>query len=104
MPVLEKVGVPVQQLLHGVNQAIDKLPKVAGGGAQPGLSSALQKVLDQAFKEAENFKDEYCLYGAPAAGADRAKSDPVQSMLTALGANACGDSEGAAARCAGRSG
>ncbi len=60
VPVLEKVGVPVEQLLHGVNQAIDKLPKVSGGGAQPGLSSALQKVLDQAFKEAENFKDEYC--------------------------------------------
>ena len=58
LPVLEKVGVPVEQMLAGVNSAIQKLPKVQGG-AQPGMSAALNKVLDQAFKEAENFKDEY---------------------------------------------
>src|ERR1700688_5333868 len=45
VPVLEKVGVPVEQLLHGVHQAIEKLPKVSGGSAQPSLSAALQKVL-----------------------------------------------------------
>src|SRR6202012_5287372 len=59
IPVLDKVGVPIEQLLAGVNAAITKLPKVQGG-TQPGLSSALQKVLEQAFREAENFKDEYC--------------------------------------------
>src|SRR5271154_4909082 len=58
IPVLEKIGVPVEQLLSGVNEAIEKLPKVQGGG-QPGLSNALQKVLEQGFKEAENFKDEF---------------------------------------------
>ena len=52
VPVLEKIGVPVQQLLAGVNAAVDKLPKVQGGG-QPGLGQAAQKVIDQAFKEAE---------------------------------------------------
>ena len=69
IPVLEKVGVPVEQLLSGVNAAIAKLPKVQGAAAQPGLSNALQKVLEQAFKEAENFKDEYCFDGASVAGA-----------------------------------
>src|SRR5258708_17770849 len=59
LPVLEKVGVPVEQLLAGVNAAITKLPKVQGAAAQPGLSQSLQKVLEQGFKEAENFKDEY---------------------------------------------
>jgi ATP-dependent Clp protease ATP-binding subunit ClpB len=59
IPVLEKVGVPVEQMLTGVNAAIARLPKVHGG-AQPGMSNALNKVLEQAFKEAENFKDEYC--------------------------------------------
>jgi ATP-dependent Clp protease ATP-binding subunit ClpB len=59
LPVLEKVGVPVQQLLAGMNAAIEKLPKVQGSNAQPGMSGALQKVMEQAFKEAENFKDEY---------------------------------------------
>src|ERR1700722_928781 len=59
LPVLEKVGVPVEQLLAGVNAAITKLPKVQGSNAQPGMAVALTKVLEQAFKEAENFKDEY---------------------------------------------
>src|SRR6202042_3857674 len=56
IPVLEKVGVPVEQLLSGVNSAIQKLPKVRGGG-RPGLSNALQKVLEQGFKGGGNFKD-----------------------------------------------
>ena len=58
LPVLEGAGVRVQELLHGANAAISKLPKVSGG-AQPGMSSALTKVLDRASKEAENFKDDY---------------------------------------------
>ena len=36
IPVLEKVGVPVEQLLSGVNSAIAKLPKVQGGGSSRG--------------------------------------------------------------------
>src|SRR5947209_160492 len=58
LPVLEGAGVRVQELLSGVNQAISKLPKVSGG-TQPGMSSALQKVLDRASKEAETFKDDF---------------------------------------------
>ena len=57
--VLEKLGVPVQQLLSEVNTAIGKLPKVSGSSAQPAMSAVLNKVLDQAFKEAADFKDEY---------------------------------------------
>src|ERR1700748_3204212 len=59
LPVLEKLGVAVQQLLSGTPPAIDKLPKVQGSAAQPGLGNALTKILDQAFKEADNFKDDY---------------------------------------------
>ena len=54
LPVLEGAGVRVQELLHGANAAIAKLPKVSGG-TQPGMSQALTKVLDRASKEAENF-------------------------------------------------
>ena len=89
IPVLEKVGVPVEQLLSGVNSAISKLPKVQGG-SQPGLSAALQKVLEQGFKEAENFKDDYVstehLLLALAKAPGVAKNDAVQSALAALGA------------------
>ena len=42
-----------------MNSAIQKLPKVQGG-TQPGMSGAMTKVLEQAFHEAANFKDEYC--------------------------------------------
>jgi ATP-dependent Clp protease ATP-binding subunit ClpB len=85
IPVLEKIGVPVEQLLSGVNSAIEKLPKVQGG-AQPGLSSALQKVLEQGFKEADNFKDDYVSTEHLLLALSKAKGDPVQSALAALGA------------------
>jgi len=85
IPVLEKVGVPVEQLLSGVNSAIAKLPKVQGGG-QPGMSGALQKVLEQGFKEAESFKDDYVSTEHLLLALSRAKGDAVQTALTALGA------------------
>jgi ATP-dependent Clp protease ATP-binding subunit ClpB len=85
IPVLEKIGVPVEQLLSGVNSAVEKLPKVQGGGQQPGLSNALQKVLEQGFKEAENFKDEYVSTEHLLLALSKAKNDPVQLALAALG-------------------
>ena len=85
IPVLEKIGVPVEQLLTGVNSAIEKLPKVQGG-AQPGMSSALQKVLEQGFKEAENFKDDYVSTEHLLLALSKAKNDPVQMALAAFGA------------------
>src|ERR1017187_1508469 len=57
--VLEKIGVPTERLEHDLHQIEEKLPRVAGAAAQPGVSQALNKVLDQAFREATNFKDEY---------------------------------------------
>jgi len=84
IPVLEKVGVPVEQLLSGVNAAITKLPKVQGGG-QPGMSAALQKVIEQGFKEAENFKDDYVSTEHLLLALSKAKNDPVQLALAALG-------------------
>src|ERR1700722_8424606 len=90
IPVLDKVGVPVEQLLSGVNSAIEKLPKVQGG-TQPGLSAALQKVLEQAFKEAENCKDDYVstehlLLALSKTPKTAGQNDPVQLALAAHGA------------------
>ena len=84
IPVLEKVGVPVEQLLSGVNSAIAKLPKVQGGG-QPGMSAALQKTLEQAFKEAENFKDDYVSTEHLLLALSQQKGDAVQTALATLG-------------------
>ncbi len=87
LPVLEKVGVPVQQLLATVNAAIEKLPKVQGAAAQSGLGQALTKVLDGAFKEAETFKDDYVSTEHLLLSLARQKGEPVQAALAALGAD-----------------
>jgi len=85
LPVLEGAGVRVQELLHGANAAIAKLPKVSGG-TQPGMSQALTKVLDRASKEAENFKDEYVSAEHLLLALTEAKGDPTRDALAAMGA------------------
>ena len=60
MPVLEKVGVPVEQLLSGVNSAIAEAAEGVRAAAQPGLSALrCRRFWSRRFKEAENFKDDY---------------------------------------------
>src|SRR5580658_4530869 len=86
IPVLEKVGVGIQQLLAAVNAAIQKLPKVQGASQQPGMGAALTKVLDQAFKEADNFKDDYVSTEHLLLALARQKGEPVQAALAAQGA------------------
>src|SRR5947209_11269083 len=51
-PVLEKIGIGPQGVLSEVYRELEKLPKVSGQSAQPGLSSEVNKLLEQAFKEA----------------------------------------------------
>ena len=58
-PVLEKIGIGPQAVLNDTYKEIDRLPKVSGGAAQPAMSNGLNQLLDRAFKEAANFKDEY---------------------------------------------
>jgi ATP-dependent Clp protease ATP-binding subunit ClpB len=85
IPVLDKVGVPVKQLLSGVKAAIAKLPMVQGGG-QPQMGAALQKVIEQGFKEAEGFKDDYVSTEHLLLALSKAKNDPVQLALAAFSA------------------
>ena len=86
VPLLQKVGAPTEQLLTRVNQALTTLPKVSGSGAQPGLSNAAQKVLDRAFKEAQNFKDDYVSTEHLLLSLTQEKNDPAQLALAAVGA------------------
>ena len=59
-PVLEKIGIGPQAALSEVYRAIESLPKVSGGGAtQASVSQSANQLLESAFKEADNFKDEY---------------------------------------------
>ena len=86
VPVLEKVGVPTAQLKTKVQEALDKLPKVSGGAAQPTASASLNKVFEQAFKEAGNFKDEYVSTEHLLLALAVAKNDGAQLLLASLGA------------------
>jgi ATP-dependent Clp protease ATP-binding subunit ClpB len=84
--VLEKIGAPTEQLendLHGIEE---KLPRVAGATAQPGLNQALNKALEQAFREAANFKDEYVSTEHLLLGLAHIKGDAARDALVALGA------------------
>jgi ATP-dependent Clp protease ATP-binding subunit ClpB len=84
--VLEKIGVPIERLEATLHQIEEKLPRVAGEANQPGLSQALNRVLDQAFKEASNFKDEYVSTEHLLLGVAHLKGDPSRDALVELGA------------------
>ena len=84
--VLGKIGVPTERLEHDLHRIEEKLPRVAGAAAQPGLSQALQKVLDQAFREAANFKDEYVSTEHLLLGVSHAKNEAAREALAGAGA------------------
>jgi len=86
-PVLERIGASGQAILAAARAQIERLPKVSGGGAaQTSLSSAVSRVLDQAFKEADNFKDEYVSTEHLLLAIAQAKGDPAQTLLAQQGA------------------
>ncbi len=84
--VLEKIGVPIERLESTLREIEGKLPRVAGATAQPGLSPALNRALDQAFHDAANFKDEYISTEHLLLGAIQLKGDAAREALVALGA------------------
>jgi ATP-dependent Clp protease ATP-binding subunit ClpB len=84
--VLGKIGAPTERLEHDLHQIEEKLPRVGGNASQPGLSNTLNKVLEQAFREAANFKDEYVSTEHLLLGIAHQKGDAAQGALLALGA------------------
>ncbi len=86
LPVLEKIGVPTQRLEAELHAIEERLPRVSGAQGQPGLSARLTKAVEQAFKEAANFKDEYISTEHLLLGLSREKGDPAVDALLAEGA------------------
>ncbi len=85
-PLLARLGVRKETLSNDVGREIGRLPKVQGFSDQR-LGRALNDTLERAFKEADNFKDDYVstehLFLA-IAGSDR---DPAGQLLKKLGAS-----------------
>jgi ATP-dependent Clp protease ATP-binding subunit ClpB len=58
VPILQKIGVPIDGLQTSLEEQLSRLPKVSGG-AQPQLSAAAARVLEAAVREAVARQDEY---------------------------------------------
>jgi ATP-dependent Clp protease ATP-binding subunit ClpB len=86
VPLLQKIGVPADKLLATAQQAVDGMPKVSGSTSEPGLSSSMQKVLNEASKEASDFKDEYVSTEHLLLALTHIKNDPAQLLLASVGA------------------
>jgi ATP-dependent Clp protease ATP-binding subunit ClpB len=85
-PVLEKIGIGPEAVLSETYREMEKLPKVSGEATQAALSSAANKLLEQAFKEASNFKDEYVSTEHLLLAITHLKQDAAQKILAAHGA------------------
>jgi len=85
-PVLEKIGIGPQAVLSDLYGEIDRLPKVSGESAQATLSPAVNQLLERAFKEAANFKDEYVSTEHLLLAATQTKRSAAHEILARHGA------------------
>ncbi len=85
-PVLAKIGIASQAVSTDCGREIDRLPKVSGsGGHQAALSQALGRVFEQAFHEADSFKDEFVSTEHLLLAIAKQEGDPAQRVLAAQG-------------------
>jgi ATP-dependent Clp protease ATP-binding subunit ClpB len=85
-PVLAKVGVQAQTVQQQALRVIEQLPKLANPSAQSHLSDGSTEMLDVAFKQAANFKDEYVSTEHLLLAITLLKRDGAQMLLASLGA------------------
>src|ERR1035438_6817025 len=87
-PVLEKIGIGPQAVLSDLYKEIEKLPKVSGSGGvnQPSTSSQANQLLEQSFKEADTFKDEYVSTEHMLLALTDLKRDATRDLLVRHGA------------------
>jgi ATP-dependent Clp protease ATP-binding subunit ClpB len=85
IPILQKLGVAIDVLQGELEELIGQIPKVTGG-PQPSLSRALSRILEAAFAEAANLKDEYVSTEHLLLAIAAEKDDPAARLLRASGA------------------
>src|SRR5262249_39454720 len=85
-PVLEKIGARPEAVLNQISSAISALPKISGAAAQATLSREANQLLERAFKEADNFKDEYVSTEHLLLAATELKRHPAREILARHGA------------------
>jgi len=82
--VLNRLGVPPATVAREAERAAQLLPKVTGA-AEPYLSASLKEVLDGAFKETEEFKDEFVSTEHLFLALAKRLGDPAGRILSRLG-------------------
>jgi ATP-dependent Clp protease ATP-binding subunit ClpB len=85
VPLLSRVGAQPPALQQAAMREIARLPKLANAAAQAHLADAANELLDQAFKQAGNFKDEYVSTEHLLLGMSQLKRDPARELLAAAG-------------------
>jgi len=59
IPILQRLGADVSGLRERVDEEIDRIPQIQGGGVQTYAGKTLESVLGVAWTEAQQLKDEY---------------------------------------------
>ena len=59
LPILQKLGADQNIITNKLNEILEKLPKISGGGIDVYITPRLNRVFESAQKEAERLKDEY---------------------------------------------
>ena len=86
LPILQKIGVQVQQLQSDLDRALARLPKVDGGDLY--LAQSLKKILDVAQDEATRMKDAYVSTEHVLLGMTKVADHPAKEALSAQGITA----------------
>src|SRR5215469_12670051 len=84
LPVLQKLGVNLQTFARDLADLVAKLPKVQGQ-AEIYMSPGLNRILEDAFKEADRFKDEYVSTEHLLIALSSAKGENVSRLLQSNG-------------------
>jgi ATP-dependent Clp protease ATP-binding subunit ClpB len=85
-PLLARLGIRSELLNQEIEKEIGKLPRVQGF-AQQHMGKALNEVLERAFKEAANFKDEYVSTEHLFLAIAKQERDPAGQLLKRQGAS-----------------
>src|SRR3954470_6248041 len=84
LPILQKLGADLQAVARDLSAAVSKLPKVQGQG-ELYMSAALNRILEDAQKEADSFKDDYVSTEHLLIALTNAKGEEVSRLLQAQG-------------------
>ncbi len=85
LPLLGKLGVQAGAVQQAAMREIERLPKLGNASAQAHLADSTSKLLDEAFKKAADFKDEYVSTEHLLLAITQLKRDPARDLLTAAG-------------------